>query len=151
VPVKNNFILHWIFLNEYLDQKKLQICSLEEIFSIMLLKVQCSWWGLKGICEWLYLQSMDVICWLKYNPGFFFQYLLDILFIYISNAILKVPYTLPLALLPYPLTPTSWPWHSLVLRHTKFARPRGLSSQWWLTRPSSATYAARDKGSGVTG
>jgi hypothetical protein len=26
----------------------------------------------------------------------------------------------------------------------KFARPRGLSSQWWLTRPSSDTYAAID-------
>jgi hypothetical protein len=35
----------------------------------------------------------------------------------------------PLALLPYPLTPTSWPWHSPVLGHIKFARPRGLSSQ----------------------
>jgi hypothetical protein len=27
-------------------------------------------------------------------------------------------------LLPYPLTPTSWPWHSPVLGHIKFARPR---------------------------
>ena len=35
----------------------------------------------------------------------------------------------PPALLPYPLTPTSWPWHSPVLGHIKFARPRGLSSQ----------------------
>jgi hypothetical protein len=52
------------------------------------------------------------------------------------------------ALLPYPLTPTSWPWCSPVLGHIKFARPRGLSSQWWPTRPSSATYAARDMSSG---
>jgi hypothetical protein len=36
--------------------------------------------------------------------------------------------------LPYPPTPTSWPCHSLVLRHIKFARTRGLSFQWW---PSS--------------
>jgi hypothetical protein len=35
----------------------------------------------------------------------------------------------PPALLPYPPTPTSWPWHSPVLGHIKFARPRGLSSQ----------------------
>jgi hypothetical protein len=52
---------------------------------------------------------------------------LDIFFIYIPNAIPKVPHTSPT--LPYPPTPTSWPWHSPVLRHIKFARPRGLSSQ----------------------
>ena len=54
----------------------------------------------------------------------FFNFLLDIFFIYISNAIPKVPYTLPAPLLPYPPTPTSWPWHSPVLGHIKFARPR---------------------------
>ena len=37
------------------------------------------------------------------------------------------PDALP-ALLPYPPTPTSWPWCSSVLGHIKFARPRGLSS-----------------------
>jgi hypothetical protein len=58
-----------------------------------------------------------------------FLFLLDIFFIYISNAITKVPYTLPPDLLPYPLTPTSWPWHYPVLEHIKFARPKGLSSQ----------------------
>ena len=36
--------------------------------------------------------------------------------------------------LPYPPIPTSWPWRSPVLRHIKFARPRGLSFQWWPTR-----------------
>jgi hypothetical protein len=56
-------------------------------------------------------------------------FLIDIFFIYISNAILKVPYTLPPTLLPYPPIPTSWPWRSPVLGHIKFARPRGLSSQ----------------------
>jgi hypothetical protein len=49
---------------------------------------------------------------------------------------------------PPPPTPSSWPWHSPVLRHIKFARPMGLSFQWWLTRPSSDTYAARDTSSG---
>jgi hypothetical protein len=33
----------------------------------------------------------------------------------------------PHALLPYPPTPTSWPWSSTVLGHIKFTRPRGLS------------------------
>jgi hypothetical protein len=55
----------------------------------------------------------------------------------------------PPALLPFLLTPISWPWRSPVLRHIKFARPMGLSAQWWLTRPSSDTHAARDKSSGV--
>ena len=54
----------------------------------------------------------------------------------------------PPALLPYPPTPTSWPWRSPVLGHIEFARPRGLSFHWWPTRPSSATYAARDMSSG---
>ena len=53
----------------------------------------------------------------------------------------------PPDLLPYPPTPTSWPWHSPVLRHIKFARPMGLSFHWWLTRPSSDSYAARDTSS----
>jgi hypothetical protein len=60
------------------------------------------------------------------------------------------PYTPPPPL-SYPTTPTSWPWCSPVLRHIKFTRPRGLSSQWWPTSPSSATYAARDMSSGGTG
>jgi hypothetical protein len=34
----------------------------------------------------------------------------------------------PSALLPYPPTPNSWPWHPPVLGQIKFARPRGLSS-----------------------
>ena len=71
--------------------------------------------------------------------------------IYISNAIAKVPFYLPSDLLPYPPTPTSWPGSNSVLGHITFARPRGLSSQWWLTRQSSATYAARDMSSGGTG
>jgi hypothetical protein len=52
-------------------------------------------------------------------------------------------------LLPYPHPPTSWIWHFPVLGHIKFARLRGLSSHWWPTRPSFATYAARDTSSGV--
>jgi hypothetical protein len=48
---------------------------------------------------------------------------------------------------PPPPTPTSWPWHSPVLRHIKFAWPMGLSFHWWLTRPSSDTYEARDTSS----
>ena len=51
--------------------------------------------------------------------------------------------------LPYPPTPTFWPWHSPVLGHIKFASPMGLSFQWWPTRPSFDTYAARVKSSGV--
>ena len=78
---------------------------------------------------------------------FYFIYflLLGIYFIYISNAIPKVPHTLPH---PLPHPPTPLPWYSPVLRHIKFARPMGLSFHWWPTRPSSDTYAARDTSSG---
>jgi hypothetical protein len=58
------------------------------------------------------------------------NFLLCIFLIYISNAILKVPHTHP-PTLPYPPTPTSWPWRSPVLGHIKFASPMGLSFQWW--------------------
>jgi hypothetical protein len=57
---------------------------------------------------------------------------------------------------PSPPTPLHTHSHFLalvfsVLRHIQFARPRGLSSQWWATRPSSTTYAARDMTSRGTG
>jgi hypothetical protein len=50
--------------------------------------------------------------------------LLDIFFIYISNAIPKVPYTLSPTLLPNPPTSTLGPWHSPVLGEIIFTRPR---------------------------
>jgi hypothetical protein len=79
---------------------------------------------------------------------FFFHFLLGIFLIYISNAIPKAPHTQP-PQLPYPPTPPFWPWRSPVLGHIKFACPMGLSFQWWPTRPSFDTYAARVKSSGV--
>jgi hypothetical protein len=57
------------------------------------------------------------------------------------------PYSHPHS--PTQQTPTFWPWRSPVLGHIKFAWPMGLSFQWWPTRPSFDTYAARDKSSGV--
>jgi hypothetical protein len=51
--------------------------------------------------------------------------------------------------LPHPPTPPFWPWRSPVLGHIKFACPMGLSFQWWPTRPSFDTYAAKVKSSGV--
>jgi hypothetical protein len=56
---------------------------------------------------------------------------------------------IPSPQLPYPPTPTFWPWHSPVPGHIKFASPMGLSFQWWPTRPSFDTYAARVKSPGV--
>jgi hypothetical protein len=83
-----------------------------------------------------------------YILSFFFSFfLLGIDFIYISNAIPKVPPTLSHPL-PHPPTSTSWPWCSPVLRQIKFARPMGLSFHRWPIRPSSDTYAARDTSSG---
>jgi hypothetical protein len=49
-------------------------------------------------------KNKNALSFLFFPPHF----LLDIFFIYISNAIPKVPYTpFPIALLPYPLTPTT--------------------------------------------
>jgi hypothetical protein len=56
---------------------------------------------------------------------------------------------IPSPTFPYPPIPTFWPWHSPVLGHIKFACPMGLSFQWWPTRSSFDTYAARIKSSGV--
>jgi hypothetical protein len=98
---------------------------------------------------WETTQRHEIFCTVlrvSVSLSFFFYHFLKlgIFFIYISNAIPKVPHPPPL---PYPPTPTSWPWSSPVLRHIKFARPMGLSFHWWQTRPSSDTYAARDKSS----
>ena len=46
------------------------------------------------------------------------------------------------------LLPLLDPGVSPVLGHIKFARPRGLSSQWWPTRSSSAKNSAREMSSG---
>jgi hypothetical protein len=59
--------------------------------------------------QWLLFTFLD--CWwgaLKNLLGSF---------IYISNAIQNSPLYPPPTLLPYSPTPTSWPWHSPVLRH----------------------------------
>ena len=72
---------------------------------------------------------------------FFHTFLLGIFFIYISNAIPKVPHAPPT---PLPTHSHFLALRSPVLRHIKFAQPMGLSFHWWPTRPSSDTYAARD-------
>jgi hypothetical protein len=56
---------------------------------------------------------------------------------------------IPSPQLPYPPTPPFWPWRSPVLGYIKFASPMGLSFQWWPTRSSFDTYAARIKSSRV--
>ena len=59
-----------------------------------------------------------------------FIFLLDIFFICISNAIpfpsflSESPLHHPLPLLRNPPTPTSWPWHSPILGHRTFTRPK---------------------------
>ena len=53
---------------------------------------------------------------------------------------------IPSSPLPYPPTPPFWPWRNPVLGHIRFACPMGLSFQWWPTRPSFDTYAARTPG-----
>jgi hypothetical protein len=58
-------------------------------------------------------------------------FLLRIFLNYISNAIPKVPHTLPPTHFPTHPFPFFWPWRSPVLGNIKFACPMGLSFQWW--------------------
>jgi hypothetical protein len=78
---------------------------------------------------------------------FFSFFFLDIFFIYISNAIPKAP-------IPSPC-PASQPTYSCFLALAfpctgpyDLRKTKDLSSHWWLTRPSSATYATRDTARG---
>jgi hypothetical protein len=85
------------------------------------------------------------------NHNIFFIFLIFLLGIFLITFLMlsqKSPIPSPPPF-PYPSIPTFWPWHSPVLRHIKFACPMGLSLQWWPTRPSFDTYAARDKSSEV--
>ena len=76
---------------------------------------------------------------------FFFFSLLDIFFIYISNAIPKAPITLPHWLYEGAPLPIHTCPPTLAFPYTgalNTLRPKGLSSHLCSTRPSSATYAA---------
>jgi hypothetical protein len=91
--------------------------------------------SLDGFESWTFARAMTALSSteLSLQPPIFFPthflkiFLLGIFLIYISNAIPKVPHTLPP--LPYQLTRTFWPWRSPVLEHIKFASPMGLSYQ----------------------
>jgi hypothetical protein len=80
-----------------------------------------------GVCR-LSVVSEVLLLWLYDKELFQFYFFLDIFFIYISNAIQKVPYTLPL-----PCSPT----HPLLLpalafpytRAYNLLKTKGLSSQ----------------------
>ena len=95
-----------------------------------------------------YFLSFDVLVYLSLFFSFvFFQFFIT----YFSQLHFQFypkspPYPPPT---PLPTTPTFWPWRSPVLGHIKFASPMGFSFQWWPTRPSFDTYAARVKSSGV--
>jgi hypothetical protein len=98
------------------------------------LQAHC-WYGCQWVCSLtvlqLFVSFFFLIFKIRYFPYSHFQ---------------CYPTILPT--LPYPPTPTSWPWRTPVLRHIKFATPMGLSFHRWPIRPSSDTYAARDKSSG---
>ena len=103
--------------------------------------------------EWVQVlyQFLSFFFFLTLSFVFFFQFFISYFLNLHFKCYPKSPLYPPLTLLPYPPTPTSWSWRSPVLGHIKFARLRGFSSQWWLTGPCSATYAARDTSSGGTG
>jgi hypothetical protein len=81
----------------------------------------------------------------KFLISFFLIFISYFLHLYFQGYPKTPPYPFPLLL--YPLTPTSWLLWSPVLRPIKFTGPMGLSFHWGLTRPSSNTYAAKDRSS----
>jgi hypothetical protein len=90
----------------------------------------------------------------SYNLFFFFFYSIFLKFFYYIFSSITFPMLSQKS--PIPPPPTSLRTHSHyfgpvvpVLGHIKFACPVGLSFQWWPTRPSFDTYAARVKSSGV--
>jgi hypothetical protein len=134
--------IHWLF-PQILFSHRLDEASPKQN---SLLKKVLSCEGIQTAAQGA-LSCVSETCHIFYDSKTHFFFLLGIYFIYISNAIPKVPHMLPHPL-SHPPTPTSWPFRSPVLRHIKFAQPMGLSFHSWLTRPSSDTYAARDTSSG---
>jgi hypothetical protein len=67
--------------------------------------------------------------------SFFFSLLLQFFIRYFLHLHFKCypesPLYPPLALLPNPPTPASWPWHSPVLGHIIFARPRASGRKFY--------------------
>jgi hypothetical protein len=68
-----------------------------------------------SILKWISMGSLIIL------PGIFIRYFLHLHF---KCYFPKAPYNLPPALPPAHPTPSSWPWHSPVLEHMIFARPR---------------------------
>lgn len=89
------------------------------------------------------------------STSFFLRYtffLLDISFVYVSNAIPKAPPYPPTALLPKPTTPTSWPWHRAPLLtrescslsgHTPAAKTKGKMGARQLSSSVTVSVLAR--------
>jgi hypothetical protein len=115
--------------------------------------------NMKGCWFWskVYSASNEMIMWFfsfnflhgeLHRKNFFLFHIFIRYFMYIhfnfQMLSCKFPIPSPLHTAPLPTTPSSCPWHSPVLGHIKFPITSGRSSQWWPTRPSSATYAARE-------
>jgi hypothetical protein len=77
---------------------------------------------------------LRLFCFIFYSQIFFYfiRYFLHLHF----KCYLKSPLYPPRTLLSNPQTPTSWPWHSPVLRHIIFTRPKASHPiDGWLGHP----------------
>ena len=110
---------------------------------------------LKSIVKFYYhiLYEFFYICYWRMQTCIFFYLLLFFITYFPQWHFQCYPKSPPYSPPHFPTHPFSffWPWHSPILGHIKFVCPMGLSFQWWPTRPSSDTYAARDMSSGGTG
>jgi hypothetical protein len=107
------------------------------------------WWRAQRVCCVMSWHLVLCLLSLAQNRGhttflFFIRYFLHLYL----QCYLKSP--------PYPPTTTPLPTHShflaLAFPYTeayKVCKTKGLFPQWWPTRPSFDTYAARDMSSGV--
>ena len=124
------FFLIWFCL---LCQKPMPIIVLVyfQVFNLITLFNYCSLVALESRDgdHFRTFLVQDCFRYLFFYFFFFFQFFIRYFLHLHFKCYPEIPlYPYP-ALLPYPPTPTSWPCHSPVLGHIKFARQRGLSSQ----------------------
>jgi hypothetical protein len=99
------------------------------------------------VCVYVCIPQRSTSCFFPVTLHLIFFCLIGYLFHLHFQCYPKSTHMLPHQL-PHPPSPTSWPWHSPVLRH-KVYTTNGPLFLLMATRPSSDSYSARETSSGV--